>query len=59
VSQTAGFAVQLTTAHYLGVFLEDQTDVPAEVVDYLAEQLGNADAVLRERPAAGLCALTI
>ncbi|SDN73945.1 Transposase and inactivated derivatives, TnpA family [Streptomyces wuyuanensis] len=39
-----GFAVQLTTARYLGVFLEDPTDVPVEVVDYLAEQLDIADA---------------
>lgn len=29
---------------FLGVFLDDPTDVPAEVVDYLAEQLGVADA---------------
>lgn len=39
-----GFAVQLTTARYLGVFLDDPTDVPAEVVDYLAEQLDIVDA---------------
>jgi hypothetical protein len=39
-----GFAAQLTTARYLGVFLDDPTDVPAEVADYLAEQLGIADA---------------
>ncbi|CAL2074285.1 protein of unknown function [Streptomyces murinus] len=39
-----GFAVQLTTARYLGVFLDDPTDVPAEVVDYLAEQLGIEDS---------------
>ncbi|MFJ2203298.1 Tn3 family transposase [Streptomyces violaceusniger] len=39
-----GFAVQMTTVRYLGVFLDDPTDVPAEVVDYLAEQLGIADA---------------
>ena len=39
-----GFTVQLTTARYLGVFLDDPTDVPIEVVDYLAEQLGIADA---------------
>ncbi|WP_331736650.1 Tn3 family transposase (plasmid) [Streptomyces canus] len=38
-----GFAAQLTTARYLGVFLDDPTDVPPEVVDYLAEQLGIAD----------------
>ncbi|GBQ00232.1 transposase [Streptomyces spongiicola] len=34
-----GYAAQLTTARYLGVFLDDPTDVPVEVVDYLAEQL--------------------
>ncbi|WTB57929.1 DUF4158 domain-containing protein [Streptomyces sp. NBC_00825] len=28
-----GFAVQMTSARYLGVFLDDVTDVPAEVVD--------------------------
>ncbi|MFJ2195671.1 Tn3 family transposase [Streptomyces violaceusniger] len=39
-----GFTVQLTTARYLGVFLDDPTDVPVEIVDYLAEQLGIADA---------------
>ncbi|WP_416969346.1 Tn3 family transposase [Streptomyces sp. 4F14] len=39
-----GFAVQMTTVRFLGVFLDDPTDVPAEVVDYLAGQLGVADA---------------
>ncbi|AOP47929.1 Tn3 family transposase [Streptomyces lydicus] len=39
-----GFAVQMTTVRFLGVFLDDPMDVPAEVVDYLAEQLGVADA---------------
>ncbi|MFF4693032.1 DUF4158 domain-containing protein [Streptomyces sp. NPDC001307] len=39
-----GFVVQMTTVGFLGVFLDDPTDVPAEVVDYLAEQLGIADA---------------
>ncbi|MCX5317890.1 DUF4158 domain-containing protein [Streptomyces sp. NBC_00154] len=39
-----GFAAQLTTVRYLGVFLDDPTDVPAEVVDYLAQQLGITDA---------------
>lgn len=39
-----GFAAQLTTARYLGVFPDDLTDVPTEVVDYLAGQLGIADA---------------
>jgi hypothetical protein len=38
-----GYALQLTTARYLGVFLDDPTDVPTEVVDYLAEQLDVTD----------------
>ena len=57
-----GFAVQLTTVRYLGVFLDDPADVPPEVVDYLAEQLGiersvGAQGVRRagEHPA-GACA---
>ncbi|EST31538.1 Tn3 family transposase [Streptomyces niveus] len=39
-----GFAVQMTTVRFLGVFLDDPTDVPPEVVDYLAEQLSIGDA---------------
>lgn len=39
-----GFAAQLTTGRCLGVFPDDPTDVPAEVAEYLAEQLGIADA---------------
>lgn len=32
-----GFAAQLTTVRYLVVFLDEPTDVSAEVIDYLAE----------------------
>lgn len=39
-----GFAVQLATVRYAGRFLDDPLEgVPAELVDYLAEQLGIAD----------------
>lgn len=34
-----GFALQLTTARFVGAFLPDPLDVPAEVVIYLAKQL--------------------
>jgi hypothetical protein len=38
-----GFSVQLTTVRYLGTFLADPADVPTEVLDFLAGQLGIAD----------------
>jgi hypothetical protein len=38
-----GFALQLVTARYVGLFLEDPLDVPAEVVDFVACQLGIED----------------
>jgi hypothetical protein len=38
-----GYGVQLTTLLFIGTFLADPTDVPTEVVDYLAEQLDIAD----------------
>lgn len=39
-----GFAVQLTSVRYLGRFMPDPRQVPAEVAEYLAEQVGIADA---------------
>ena len=44
-----GFALQLVTVRYLGTFLTDPLDVPNVVVDYLAEQLGVADASCLKR----------
>ncbi|MQY22042.1 DUF4158 domain-containing protein [Nocardia macrotermitis] len=42
-SNRLGFAVQLVTVRYLGMFLPDPLEVPANVVDYLAEQLSIED----------------
>ncbi|MGW3882815.1 DUF4158 domain-containing protein [Streptomyces sp. NPDC005055] len=39
-----GFTLQLTIARFIGVFLDDPTDVLVKVVDYLAEQPGISDA---------------
>ena len=39
-----GFSVQLTTVRFLGTFLVDPLDVPWVVVEFLAGQLGIADA---------------
>ena len=38
-----GFALQITTVRFLGVFLEDPLDVPWPVVEYLAEQIEVSD----------------
>lgn len=35
-----GFALQLTTARFVGRFLTDPLDVPDEVLNYLGDQLG-------------------
>ena len=38
-----GFALQMCTVRYLGLFLEDPLDVPWPVIAYLAEHLGVED----------------
>ncbi|EPM91143.1 Tn5045 transposase, partial [Pseudomonas syringae pv. actinidiae ICMP 19070] len=43
-SNRLGYALQLTTARFLGTFLEDPTAVPCTVLHTLSSQLGIADA---------------
>jgi len=38
-----GFALQLVTARYVGLFLEDPLDVPPAVLEFVAGQLDIAD----------------
>ncbi|NEK75055.1 MAG: DUF4158 domain-containing protein, partial [Xanthomonas euvesicatoria] len=42
-SSRLGYALQLTTARFLGTFLEDPTAVPSSVLHTLSSQLGIAD----------------
>lgn len=41
-----GYAVQLGTVRFLGTFLDNPEDAPAEVVEYVADQLGHLASVL-------------
>ncbi|MGH3119415.1 MAG: DUF4158 domain-containing protein, partial [Streptosporangiaceae bacterium] len=43
VHMRLGFSLQLVTVRWTGAFLEDPLDVPAVVLDFMAEQLGVAD----------------
>ena len=45
----AGFALQLVTVRWLGTFLEDPLDVPGEVLDFVAGQLGIENPVVVKR----------
>ncbi|MFB6946561.1 Tn3 family transposase [Streptomyces sp. NPDC056237] len=44
-----GFALQMCTVRYLGLFLEDPLDVPWSVVAYVAEHLGVEDPSVVKR----------
>jgi hypothetical protein len=41
-----GYAVQLGTVRFLGTFLDNPEDAPAEVVEYVADPLGHPASVL-------------
>jgi hypothetical protein len=41
-----GYGVQLGTVRFLGTFLDNPEDAPAEVVEYVADQLGHSPPVL-------------
>ena len=45
----AGFALQMVTVRRLGTFLEDPLDVPGEVLDFVAGQLGIANPAVVKR----------
>ena len=45
----AGFALQMVTVRWLGTFLEDPLDVPGEVLDFVAGQLGIANPAVVKR----------
>jgi TnpA family transposase len=45
----AGFAFQLVTGRWTGMFLEDLLDVPVEVLDFVAGQLEVADPLQVKR----------